>query len=77
MKFLAKDFNFNQVIMFTEFEQLETQLMVEIIRLRQNAAAKSDMNPSGEQQTALESCTSLEQDMENFIGTEIGKEAVD
>ncbi len=73
MKFLAKDVNFNQVIMFTEFEQLETQLMVEIIRLRQNAAAKSDLNPSGEQHT----CTSLEQDMESFIGTEIGKVDVD
>lgn len=35
MKFLAKDINFNQVIMLTEFEQLQSSLMVEIIRLRQ------------------------------------------
>lgn len=35
MKFLAKDSNFNQVIMLTEFEQLQSSLMVEIIRLRQ------------------------------------------
>ena len=36
MKFLAKDSNFNQIIMQSEFEQIETALMVEIIRLRQN-----------------------------------------
>lgn len=35
MKFLAKDSNFNQVIMLTEFEQLQPSLMVECIRLRQ------------------------------------------
>ena len=36
MKFLAKDSNFNQIIMQIEFEQIERALMVEIIRLRQN-----------------------------------------
>ena len=36
MKFVAKDSNFNQIIMLSEFEQIETTLMVEIIRLRQN-----------------------------------------
>lgn len=36
MKYLAKDSNFNQIIMLSEFEQIETALMVEIIRIRQN-----------------------------------------
>lgn len=35
MRFLYKDLNFNQVIMLTEFEQLQTSLIVECIRLRQ------------------------------------------
>ena len=40
MKFLTKDSNFNQIIMLSEFEQIETALMVEIIRLRQNPLRK-------------------------------------
>lgn len=71
MKFLAKDANFNQVIMLTEFEQLETTLMVEIIRLRQNPVLKN-LNDSMSELSLLEKCTSLEQDMENFIKNNIG-----
>lgn len=71
MKFLAKDSNFNQVIMLTEFEQLERPLIVEIIRLRQTPR-KSAMN----EQTVNE-MTSLEQDLENFIKKDIGYEFAD
>ena len=71
MKFLAKDSNFNQVIMMTEFEQLETTLMVEIIRLRQNPAPKNSLNDSMSE-LMLEKCTSLEQDLEHFIKNKIG-----
>ena len=68
--------------MFTEFEQLETALMVEIIRLRQNPIITSknvilngDLNIS-DVQFVSEKClimSSLEQDMENFIKSETGK----
>ncbi len=76
MKFLAKDSNFNQVIMMTEFEQLETTLMVEIIRLRQNPAPKNSLNDSMSE-LMLEKCTSLEQDLEHFIKNKIGMNFVE
>lgn len=63
MRYLAKDLNFNQVINFKEFEQLESALMVEIIRLRQNTSSRS----SPQDAFILEKCSNLEQDMENFI----------
>ena len=40
MSFLIKDTNFNQVIMLSEFESLESSLMVEIIRRRQATTPK-------------------------------------
>lgn len=60
MKFLSKDANFNQVIMLTEFEQLQPALMVECIRLKQ---APKKLTPTNEQSiddmASMEKCKHL------------------
>lgn len=73
MKFLSKDSNFNQVIMLDDFEQLEPPLMVEIIRLRQVPAKVQQNESSLCDEVIHERCTSIEQDMENFILNDLGK----
>ena len=71
MKFLSKDINFNQVIMLSEFEQLERPLLVEMIRLRQSPR-KCTVNELTSQET-----TSLEEDLESFFKKDYGKEFAD
>lgn len=60
MKFLSKDANFNQVIMLTEFEQLQPSLIVECIRLKQ---APKKIQPSDHQSmdelASLEKCLKI------------------
>ncbi|RNA42331.1 leucine-zipper-like transcriptional regulator 1 [Brachionus plicatilis] len=75
MKFLAKDTNFNQVIMLTEFEQLQSSLMVEIIRLRQTPRKINTTEQINEIVRDKSSC--LEKDLENFLLNEIGNEFSD
>jgi hypothetical protein len=73
MKFLAKDSNFNQVIMLSEFEHLHSPLMVEIIRLKQ-ANRKFNLVEEIVEQNHI---TSLEEDMANFLFSDIGNEFAD
>jgi hypothetical protein len=75
MKFLAKDQNFNLVIMLTEFETLQSALMVEIIRLRQTPRKSTNNDQMND--LISSKCTTLTQDLENFILKDIGDEFAD
>jgi len=74
MKFLAKDTNFNQVIMLNEFEHLHSPLMVEIIRLKQTNRKFNILEPATEPNQTI---TSLEEDMASFLLSDVGNEFAD
>lgn len=74
MRFVAKDSNFNQIIMCIEFEQIESSLMVEIIRLRQNPRKLPAATPDN---LMYDKCNSLEKDLEIFLTKDIGNEFAD
>ncbi|KAL1505866.1 hypothetical protein ABEB36_005324 [Hypothenemus hampei] len=71
LKFIVKESNFNHIIMSSEFETLDSRLMVQIIRRKQMPLPKTT------NETVFDlSRNSLEQDMRNFL-LNTGKEFCD
>ncbi|XP_044749089.1 leucine-zipper-like transcriptional regulator 1 [Coccinella septempunctata] len=74
LRFIVKESNYNQIVMSTEFEDLDRGLMIEIIRRKQKPQNRTS-NPSDQQQSNTNG-SSLEQDMAMFL-IATGKEFCD
>ncbi|CAG0881340.1 unnamed protein product [Darwinula stevensoni] len=74
MKFIVKENNYNHIVMSDEFETLDQQLMVEIVRRRQQSSQV--LSRVSEPQWDNSSSGTLEQCMEAFLKN-IGKEFSD
>ncbi|XP_045503347.1 leucine-zipper-like transcriptional regulator 1 homolog [Colias croceus] len=66
LRFVVKEYNFTPIVMSAEFERMEQQLMVEVIRRRQQPPSK---NPATAQHDVDDEIigTTLEQDMCVFV----------
>lgn len=73
LRFIVKDLNYNKIVMSHEFETLDRQLMVEVIRRRQ--VPHNKIIPDAQFDPA-NSGTTLEQDMAQFLKT-VGQDFCD
>ena len=76
MRFIVRDSNYRKIIMTTEFETLDHQLMVEIVRRQQfRSRPTSPSHHSGDEDSVTPS--SLQDDLREFLLSDVGQPFAD